>query len=150
MISMAVSKIDFAGNTLIDLTSDTVTASALLKGYTAHDKTGELVTGTLDVTADSSIHTVTSDCANANVVVEYFRKLRPDGCNDMIVAFKPPDGVTALSKLENGQMLTLTLNGTKAGYTRWYSSALNVQTTFTTSYVCKCWAGDEYYVHFLV
>ena len=328
MIAMAISKIDFAGNTLIDLTSDTVTANALLKGYTAHDKMGELVVGALDVNEtkpnvhieiesigiwnasragtatftlgnsinrkalgttydvsnaqyvefdlyipsgkdatqisgqtqfelssggkedisesnvsvnflaeyninyggwthiciplarfggdcdysalnfigwywvnssysiagckvanlaftsynynlqsktvtpskerqeifpdgdynglssviveaippDSSIHTVTSDCANANEVVAYFRNLRPDGCSDMIVSLKAPDDVTGLSKMENGQMLTLTLNGTKAAYTRWYSSALNVQTTFTTSYVCKCWAGDEYYL----
>ena len=93
-----------------------------------------------------NLHTVTSDCTNANTVVEYFRKLRPDGCNDMIVAFKPKDGVTALSSMGNGQMLTLVLNGTKAGYSRWYSNAVNVQTTFTTSYTCKCSAGDEYYI----
>jgi hypothetical protein len=92
------------------------------------------------------IHTVTTDCGNASVVVEYFRKLRPSGCNDMIVALKPPSDVTALSKFENGQMLVLVLNGTKAGYARWYSNAVNVQTTFTTSYTCKCWAGDEYFL----
>ena len=64
----------------------------------------------------------------------------------MIVALKVPDGITAFSKFENGQMLALLLNGTKAAYARWYSSAVNVQTTFTTSYTCKCWAGDEYYL----
>lgn len=96
--------------------------------------------------AGNDVHIVTKDCANASVVVDYFRNLRPDGCSDMIVAFKPPDDVTKLSDMTNGQMLTLTLYGTKAAYTRWYSNALNVQTTFTTSYVCKCWAGDEYYI----
>lgn len=95
---------------------------------------------------DSNIHTVTTDCANADAVVKYFRNLRPSGCNDMIIALKPPEDTTALSNFENGQMLTLVLNGTKAGYARWYSSAVNVQTTFTTSYTCKCWAGDEYYL----
>ena len=93
-----------------------------------------------------NIHTVTTACDNADEVVKYFRALRPDGCNDMIVALKPPNDITALSKFQNGQMLTLVLNGTKAGYARWYSSAVNVQTTFTTSYTCKCWAGDEYYI----
>ena len=92
------------------------------------------------------IHTVETDCANASVVVEYFRKLRPEGCSDMIITLKSSDGLTAFSKMENGQMLNLILNGTKAAYARWYSNAVNVQTTFTTSYTCKCWAGDEYYL----
>ena len=94
----------------------------------------------------SALHTVTTDCANADAVVKYFRNLRPDGCNDMIIALKPPEGINALSNFENGQLLALVLNGTKAGYARWYSNAVNVQTTFTTSYTCKCWVGDEYYI----
>lgn len=44
---MAVNKVIFGENTLIDLTADTVTASALLSGYKAHDKSGALITGTL-------------------------------------------------------------------------------------------------------
>lgn len=44
---MAVSKVQKSnGDVLIDLTSDTVTPSALMSGYTAHDKTGALITGT--------------------------------------------------------------------------------------------------------
>ena len=44
---MAVSKVQKSnGDVLIDLTSDTVTPSALMTGYTAHDKTGALITGT--------------------------------------------------------------------------------------------------------
>ena len=92
------------------------------------------------------LHTVTEALDNADEVVKYFRNLRPSGCNDMIIAIKIPDGITAFSKFENGQMLALLLNGTKAAYARWYSSAVNVQTTFTTSYTCKCLAGDEYYL----
>ena len=41
-----VNKVEYAGQTLIDLTSDTVTADKLLQGYTAHDKSGALITGT--------------------------------------------------------------------------------------------------------
>lgn len=44
---MANSKIIYNGNTLIDLTSDTVTANTLLNGYTAHKKDGTKVTGTV-------------------------------------------------------------------------------------------------------
>ena len=43
---MAKNKIIYNGNTLIDLTGDTVTADKLLQGYTAHDRTGALITGT--------------------------------------------------------------------------------------------------------
>ena len=43
---MAINKVIYGGNTLIDLTSDTVIAEKMLTGYTAHDKSGTLVTGT--------------------------------------------------------------------------------------------------------
>lgn len=42
---MGVNKIDFDNQTLIDLSSDTVTPSKLLSGYTAHDHIGEPITG---------------------------------------------------------------------------------------------------------
>lgn len=45
---MAINRVDYNGNTLIDLTADTVDAENLMTGYTAHDKSGALITGTLD------------------------------------------------------------------------------------------------------
>lgn len=39
-------KVVYNGTTLIDLTADTVTPSTLMQGYTAHDKSGALITGT--------------------------------------------------------------------------------------------------------
>lgn len=48
---MAVNKVQYAGNTLIDLTSDSVTADQLLSGVTAHAATGEVITGTLEASA---------------------------------------------------------------------------------------------------
>lgn len=41
-------KVIYNDNVLIDLTSDTIDAENLMSGYTAHDKTGTLITGTLD------------------------------------------------------------------------------------------------------
>ena len=41
-----VSKVVYFGETLIDLTSDTVEASKILSGFTAHDKSGAPITGT--------------------------------------------------------------------------------------------------------
>ena len=43
---MAVSKVIYGETTLMDLTSDTVTASTLAEGITAHDATGASITGT--------------------------------------------------------------------------------------------------------
>lgn len=44
---MAVSKIVYGGNVLVDLTADTVAADKLLSGTTAHDKAGNAITGAL-------------------------------------------------------------------------------------------------------
>lgn len=42
---MAVNKVEFGGEVLIDLTGDTVTPEALLSGYSAHDASGKAVEG---------------------------------------------------------------------------------------------------------
>lgn len=49
---MAVNKVLFGGETVIDLTSDTVTADSLMKGVTAHAKDGNLVTGTFTLESE--------------------------------------------------------------------------------------------------
>lgn len=45
---MAISKVIYGGETLLDLTADTVTAEHLIAGYTAHGADGEPITGTND------------------------------------------------------------------------------------------------------
>ena len=42
-----VNRVDYGGNTLIDLTADTVAADKLLSGYTAHDRSGAAITGSI-------------------------------------------------------------------------------------------------------
>lgn len=42
---MGVNKVEFGGETLVDLTSDTVNEQSLLSGYTAHNRAGELIEG---------------------------------------------------------------------------------------------------------
>ena len=44
---MAVNKVIYGSDTLIDLTADTVTADKLKKGETAHSADGKLITGTM-------------------------------------------------------------------------------------------------------
>ncbi|MFR8012035.1 MAG: hypothetical protein ACLU8W_09795 [Clostridia bacterium] len=45
---MAINKVIYGDKTLIDLTSDTVSPDKVIKGITAHDKSGEVITGTCD------------------------------------------------------------------------------------------------------
>lgn len=44
---MATNKVVYNGKTLIDLSSDTVAASTLVEGITAHNKAGNIITGTV-------------------------------------------------------------------------------------------------------
>lgn len=50
---MAISKVIYGGNTLIDLTADTVVDDKLLSGYTAHGANGEVIEGTCTFDADT-------------------------------------------------------------------------------------------------
>ncbi len=43
---MAINKVVYGGTTILDLTGDTVTADKLMQGYTAHDRSGAVITGT--------------------------------------------------------------------------------------------------------
>ena len=58
MANTNINKIIYGGRTLIDLTSDTVTADKILSGYTAHDKSGAVITGTSTYDSDTSEDTV--------------------------------------------------------------------------------------------
>lgn len=58
---MAINKVIYGGETLIDLTGDTVQADKLLKGYKAHDKSGAVITGTCEFDANTSDATVSAD-----------------------------------------------------------------------------------------
>lgn len=57
---MAINKVIYGGNTLIDLTGDSVTKDKLLTGYTAHDKSGEVIEGACSFDVDSTDATVTA------------------------------------------------------------------------------------------
>lgn len=56
-----VSKVVYFGDTLIDLTNDTVEPSKLLSGFTAHDKSGAPITGSC--TFDSNTQDATATAA---------------------------------------------------------------------------------------
>ena len=54
MSAMAVNKVVYGTTVLVDLTEDTVTPDKLLKGATAHDASGEPITGTLEAGSGGS------------------------------------------------------------------------------------------------
>ena len=51
---MAINKVVYGSQTLIDLTADTVTADQLAEGVTAHDKSGAQIAGTSTKDVDST------------------------------------------------------------------------------------------------
>lgn len=57
---MAISKVIYGGQTLIDLTGDTITADKLLKGYKAHGADGEVINGACTFDADTQDATATA------------------------------------------------------------------------------------------
>lgn len=50
---MAINKVIYGGDVLIDLTADTVDAAHLLSGTTAHDKSGATIEGTCSFDSDT-------------------------------------------------------------------------------------------------
>ena len=54
MANEYVNKVVYGGNTLIDLTGDTVTADKIQQGYKAHDRSGAPIVGTNTNDADTS------------------------------------------------------------------------------------------------
>lgn len=54
MADKVINKVIYNGKTLIDLTSDTVTADKILEGFTAHDKSGKTITGSCAFDVDST------------------------------------------------------------------------------------------------
>lgn len=70
---MGVSKVDFAGNTLVDLTGDSVTPEALLEGATAHNAAGDQIAGAVSVAPASNTTPKAPGTASAGSESAYAR-----------------------------------------------------------------------------
>lgn len=69
--NQTINKVVYGGTVLIDLTADTVTADKILASYTAHDKSGAVITGTcsFDVNSTDATATVSEILAGATAYV---------------------------------------------------------------------------------
>ena len=70
---MGVSKVDFAGNTLVDLTGDSVTPETLLEGATAHNAAGDQIDGAVAVAPASTTTPKAPGTASAGSESAYAR-----------------------------------------------------------------------------
>lgn len=61
-----VNKVIYGNSTLIDLTSDTVTADKVLSGYTAHDASGASITGTAGASVSGTNLTIPSSMGSVS------------------------------------------------------------------------------------
>lgn len=75
---MAYSKVTYNGETLIDLTEDTITQNVLRLGYTAHDASGTIVEGSYipNVTQDEDGYLVLDEDGDAP---DFFDMSKPQG-----------------------------------------------------------------------
>lgn len=75
----ACSKVIYAGETLIDLTADTVSAEHLEEGYTAHDRAGNGIVGTLKTSDDIYYCNGSTDNVELSNIAQDFFQNASDG-----------------------------------------------------------------------
>lgn len=120
---MAISKVNFGDQTLIDLTSDTVTESTLLLGATAHNSAGEPIIGeVVPLTVQSSKEVTITENGTTTILPDSDY----DGINQIIVntnvssAPKTASGSITIDIARGNNTFTLgTVNFTPVEY-GWY------------------------------
>jgi hypothetical protein len=167
---MGNSKIVYYGETLIDLTGDTVEAAKLLKGVTAHDKKGEKITGTFEAADPYAIIGVTypegSGCTCTNGILTLTAKdtsgkalfVIPSAGTWTVKAVKGSKNKSkAVSITAEGQVETVTLtfetilfdNGI-IGDVKWDASKVDDATFCTNSVSDVIWLSGTVYDNGLI
>lgn len=122
---MAVNKVIYGKNTLIDLTGDTVTKSSLLKGVTAHDKAGNKIVGIYE--AGEEVNSILENGFDSGDITYVDN-------GDIIVATNNTTG-QILTKTIGNDMVTVVLkdSGSELGrLTRTYNDDYSIITSVNT------------------
>lgn len=118
---MAVNRVDFGGNTLIDLTGDTLeSAEQLLKGIIAHAKDGSVITGLMEAGGGGgkiAYGTITPADASVNLEIVHGLGKVPDFF--CIVASNNTNGVYSNSS-PYGQSFIYIIRGIRVNFNNWY------------------------------
>lgn len=75
---MAVNKVIYDGDTLIDLTEDTVTPGTLAQGVTAHDQAGNAIVGTMQAGGSDEVYVGPEEPQDENVKLWIDSDAAPD------------------------------------------------------------------------
>ena len=100
-----INKVEFGNNVLIDLSSDTVTASTILSGYTAHAANGATITGNIAI---KTSHDITLVNNTLTIPAGYYSNMTKTINGVTLTA--PSSGTNSFSvTLPNGANDTVTL-----------------------------------------
>lgn len=161
---MAVNNVVYAGNTLIDLRSDTVTPGVLALGVTAHSASGETITGTVPVMGTMDGNKVITLSGNLSTDAYSVRYANADGSYTEIGVLSFGSAIllnlqlgkidsstgsistssnylySNLIPIEDGKAYTITATGCTASYKVCYYDASGTFLSCSSSDVLK--AGD--------
>lgn len=137
---MPVNKVIYDGNTLIDLSGDTVSPDKLMEGVTAHDKTGAQIVGTATggggATEPYVEETYDSNGNLINAVMHGSIQIRPHmfySCKKL-TSISLPDGITKISEYAFNDCYQLNLKCLPEGITSIEQNGLsNCQSMSLTS-----------------
>lgn len=134
---MGVSKVDFAGNTLVDLTGDSVTPETLLEGATAHNAAGDQIDGAVAVAPASNTTPKAPGTASAGSESAYARgdhvhPKQPVTKSD--VGLGNVDNVSINSRLNR----TTNVNASDSNYTTYMARGEALFSTETTPNINGC------------
>lgn len=142
---MGVSKVIYGEETLVDLTSDSVTPDTLLEGETAHDAAGNKITGRLVIPTIITLTSIAITTPPTKTVYTVGETFNPAG---MVVKATYSNGVTAVitgysysptGALASGTTV-ITIQYTEGGVTVSAKQNITVKKTYDATFANNSWA----------
>lgn len=129
---MSINKVIYGDQTLIDLTSDNIKSSALLSGFTAHDSSGAIITGTI-------IARTASDVGVAGPTVSV-----PSGAYSAAVSTTIAIGSVTVNSPTITQNPAISLNSNTGIISASNNGSTGIGATVTAGYVTSAKSGTAY------